>query len=112
MGGSLIKMSDIKRDCGDNVFAPYDETLEIREIEDYEIRFYFNPSRFNVSVDHIKPLMTHASLRAGVSGSNLSRIEFGEIIVRFNPAISDKRDRDFVKDIFIQFFSELKPVTL
>lgn len=112
MGGSLIKMSDIKRDCGDNVFAPYDETLEIREIEDYELRFYFNPSRFDVDSNCIKPLMTHASLRAGISGSNLSRIEFGEIIVRFNPAISDKRDRDFVKTIFTDYFKTLKPVTL
>lgn len=86
--------------------------LIIREIGDFELRFYFNPGRFNAEKIDIRPLMTHASLRVGISKSDLSRIRFGEIVVRLNPAISGEEDIEFVKKLFLDYFDNLSPVTL
>ena len=96
-----------------DTFLPYDEKpLIIREIDDFELRFYFNPSRFNAEEIDIKPLITRLSLRAGISKPDLSRIRFGEIVVRLNPAISNERDIKFIKEIFLNYFNNLSPVTL
>lgn len=94
-------------------YLPRNETpLIIREIGDFELRFYFNPSRFNAEEIDIKPLMTRASLRAGISKSDLSRIRFGEIVVRLNPAISGEKEIEFIKKLFLEYFDNLSPVTL
>lgn len=98
---------------GSDDYLPRNETpLIIREIDDFELRFYFNPGRFNVEEIDIKPLMTQASLRAGISKSDLSRIKFGEIVVRLNPAISGEGDIEFIKKLFLDYFTDLPPVTL
>lgn len=98
---------------GSNDFLPHNETpLIIREIGDFELRFYFNPGRFNAEEIDIKPLMTRASLRTGISKSDLSRIRFGEIVVGLNPAISGEEDIEFIKKLFFEYFDNLSPVTL
>lgn len=98
---------------GNDDFLSRNETpLIIREIGDFELRFYFNPGRFNAEKIDIKPLMTHASLRAGISKSDLSRMRFGEIVVRLNPAISGEEDIEFIKKLFLDYFDNLSPVTL
>ena len=105
----------------DMVFCVYDSEdflsgnespLIIREIGDFELRFYFNPGRFNVEEIDVKPLMTRASLRIGVSKPDLSRIRFGEIVVRLNPAISGEEDIEFIKKLFLDYFDNLSPFTL
>ena len=94
-------------------YLPLPETpLIIREIGDFELRFYFVPSRFNVKEDDIKPLMTRASLGARISKPDLSRIRFGEIVVRLNPAMSGEEDVEFIKKLFLDYFNNLPPVTL
>lgn len=96
-----------------NDFLPRNETpLIIREVSDFELRFYFNPGRFNAEKIDIEPLITRASLRAGISKSDLSRIRFGEIVVRLNPTISSEEDIEFVKKLFLDYFENLSPVTL
>lgn len=84
----------------------------MREIGDFELRFFFNPGEFRVTEADIKPLLTRASLRIGVSGADLSRVQFGEIIVRLNPAISDQRDAESLKQLFYEFFEKLPPISL
>lgn len=94
-------------------FLPRNEKpLVIREIDDFEIRFYFNPSRFNAEEIDIKTLITHLSLRVGISKLDLDRIRYGEIVIRLNPAISDKKDIEFIKKLFFDYFDNLSPVTL
>ena len=96
-----------------NDFLSRDETpLIIRENGDFELRFYFNPARFKVEKNDIKPLVTRASLRAGISGADLSRIRSGEIVVGLNPAISGEEDIEFIKNLFLDYFDNLSPVTL
>lgn len=96
----------------DNYLPRNEAPLIIREIGDFELRFYFNPGRFNAEEIDIKPLMTRASLRAGISKSDLSRIKFGEIVVRLNPAISGEEDIELIKKLFLDYFDSLSPVTL
>ena len=92
-------------------FTPHDEDpLIFREISDFELRIFFNPSRYNAEMIDVKPLMTRASLRAGVS-SDLSRIKFGEIVIRLNPAISGEEDVELIKNIFLDYFGDLPQVT-
>lgn len=103
----------VYRAHGSDNYLPRNEApLIIREVGDFELRFYFNPSRFNAEEIDIKPLMTRASLRAGISKSDLSRIKFGEIVVRLNPAISGEEDIKLIKKLFLDYFDNLSPVTL
>lgn len=96
-----------------NEFLSRDEApLTIRENGDFELRFYFNPARFKVEKNGIKPLMTRASLRTGISRADLNWIEFGEIVVGLNPAISGEEDIKFIKKLFLDYFDNLSPVTL
>ena len=96
-----------------NDFLSRDETpLIIRENGDFELRFYFNPARFKVEKNDIKPLVTRASLMARISRADLSRIKFGEIVVGLNPAISGEEAIEFVKKLFLDYFDNLSPVTL
>lgn len=114
-GGGNMDSSLLKKLEGsdDDIFTSYDEPpLTIREIEDVEIRFYFNPSSFDIDKSSVKPLITRASLRVGISGSDLDHLKFGEITIRLNPAISNEEDRDFVKKLFVDYFQSLKPITL
>ena len=94
-------------------FLPRNEKpLIVREIGDFEIRFYFNPSRFNAEEIDVKTLITHLSLRAGISKPDLDRIRYGEIVIRLNPAIFDKKDIEFIKKLFFDYFDNLSPVIL
>lgn len=110
MDSSLLKRFE---GSDDNIFTSYNEPpLTIREIGDVEIRFYFNPSSFDVDSSSIKSLVTRASLRVGISGSELDHLKLGEITIRFNPAISNEEDRDFVKKLFVDYFQSLTLITL
>ena len=101
------------RDGGSDEFLTPDENpLIIREIGDFELRFYFNPSRFDPTKIDIIPLITHMSLRVGISKPDLSRIEYGEIVIRLNPAISNKKDIKFIKKLLLDHFNKLSPITL
>ena len=99
-------------DDSDALLLHDEKPLVIREVGDYELRFYFNPSRFNIEDINVKPLITRISLRAGISKPDLSRIRFGEIVIRLNPAISDKEDAEFIKKLFLDYFDNLPPATL
>ena len=99
--------------CDSNEFLPRNEPpLIIRESGDFELRFYFNPARFRVEISDIKRLMTRVSLRAGISGADLNRISTGEIVVWLNPDISGEKDIKFIKNLFLDYFNNLSPVTL
>lgn len=99
-------------DDSDDYLSPPEAPLIIREIGDFELRFYFNPSRYDAKKIDVGPLLTHASLRVGTSKSDLSRISFGEIVVRLNPAISNEKDIKFIKKLFLDYFDKLSPITL
>ena len=92
--------------------SEYENPLTIREIGDFELRFYFNPELYDARKINVGPLITHASLMAGISKPDLSRIKYGEIVIRLNPAISDAQDIRYIKRIFTEYFDTVKPVTL
>ena len=96
----------------DEYWPPSEKPLIIREIGDYELRFYFNPGKYNAEEIEIRSLMTRISLRVGGASADLSRIRFGEIVVKLNPLISGEEDRRFIKQLFLSYFDDLSPVTL
>ena len=64
----------------DNPLPPKEPLLLIREVGDFELRFFFNPSRFNIKKVDIITLITSLSLRAGISKPDLDRLQYGEIV--------------------------------
>lgn len=95
----------------DNPLPPKEPLLLIREVGDFELRFFFNPSRFNIKKIDITTLITHLSLRAGISKPDLDRLQYGEIVIRLNPIITDKRDVEYIKNLFLEYFDILAPIT-
>ena len=95
----------------DNPLPPKDPLLLIREVGDFELRFFFNPSRFNIKKVDIITLITSLSLRAGISKPDLDRLQYGEIVTRLNPIITDKRDVEYIKNLFLEYFDNLAPIT-
>lgn len=91
----------------DFVFQKDTHPLTIRENKDYEIFFFFNPSKYSVDISRIREIMARASLRTGISGCELKNIEFGEISIHFNPITTDQKDRNFVKSLIEAYFDEL-----
>ena len=105
----VINNDRILNDDKDNL--SYSEKLFIvREIGDFEHRFYFNPGKYNV--EEIRPLMTLISLRVGGVSADLGRIRFGEVAVKLNPLLSGEEDRRFIKQLFLRYFDGLSQVTL
>lgn len=96
----------------DNPLPPKEPLLLIREVGDFELRFFFNPSRFNIKKVDIEFLITRLSLRAGISKPDLDRLQYGEIVIRLNPIITDKRDVEYIKNLFLEYFDNLAPITL
>lgn len=96
----------------DNSLPPKESPLLIREVGDFELRFFFNPSRFNIKKVNIEFLITRLSLRAGISKPDLDRLQYGEIVIRLNPIITDKRDVEYIKNLFLEYFDNLAPITL
>lgn len=96
----------------DNSLPPKEPLLLIREVGDFELRFFFNPSRFNIKKVDIEFLITRLSLRAGISKPDLDRLQYGEIVIRLNPIITDKRDVEYIKNLFLEYFDNLAPITL
>lgn len=95
----------------DNPLPPKEPLLLIREVGDFELRFFFNPSRFNIKKVDIITLITSLSLRAGISKPDLDRLQYGEIVIRLNPIITDKRDVEYIKNLFLEYFDNLAPIT-
>lgn len=95
----------------DNPLPPKEPLLLIREVGDFELRFFFNPSRFNINKVDIITLITSLSLRAGISKPDLDRLQYGEIVIRLNPIITDKRDVEYIKNLFLEYFDNLAPIT-
>lgn len=95
----------------DDPLPPKESPLLIREVGDFELRFFFNPSRFNIKKIDITTLITHLSLRAGISKPDLDRLQYGEIVIRLNPIITDKRDVEYIKNLFLEYFDNLAPIT-
>lgn len=95
----------------DNPLPPKEPLLLIREVGDFELRFFFNPSRFNIKKVDIEFLITRLSLRAGISKPDLDRLQYGEIVIRLNPIITDKRDVEYIKNLFLEYFDNLAPIT-
>ena len=95
----------------DNPLPPKEPLLLIREVGDFELRFFFNPSRFNIKKVDIITLITSLSLRAGISKPDLDRLQYGEIVTRLNPIITDKRDVEYIKNLFLEYFDNLAPIT-
>lgn len=95
----------------DNPLPPKEPLLFIREVGDFELRFFFNPSRFNIKKVDIITLITSLSLRAGISKPDLDRLQYGEIVIRLNPIITDKRDVEYIKNLFLEYFDNLAPIT-
>ena len=82
--------------------------LVTRENGDYEIRFFFDPSKCSVNVDCLKARLTEASLRTGICGCELKNIKFGEFSVIMNPVVSNEDDREFVIKLFMDYFVQLE----
>lgn len=95
----------------DNPLLPKEPLLLIREVGDFELRFFFNPSRFNIKKVDIEFLITRLSLRAGISKPDLDRLQYGEIVIRLNPAIMDRGDVEYIKNLFLEYFDNLTPIT-
>lgn len=95
----------------DNPLPPKEPLLLIREVGDFELRFFFNPSRFNIKKVDIITLITSLSLRAGISKPDLDRLQYGEIVIRLNPIITDKRDVEYIKNLFLEYYDNLAPIT-
>ena len=95
----------------DNPLPPKEPLLLIREVGDFELRFFLNPSRFNIKKVDIITLITSLSLRAGISKPDLDRLQYGEIVIRLNPIITDKRDVEYIKNLFLEYFDNLAPIT-
>ena len=95
----------------DDPLPPKEALLLIREVGDFELRFFFNPSRFNIKKVDIITLITSLSLRAGISKPDLDRLQYGEIVIRLNPIITDKRDVEYIKNLFLEYFDNLAPIT-
>ena len=85
----------------DNPLPPKEPLLLIREVGDFELRFFFNPSRFNIKKVDIEFLITRLSLRAGISKPDLDRLQYGEIVIRLNPIITDKRAVSILRIFFL-----------
>lgn len=102
---------EARSDYAENDPLPPKETLLIiREVGDFELRFFFNPSRFNIKKVDIITLITRLSLRAGISKPDLDRLQYGEIVIRLNPIITDKRDVEYIKNLFLEYFDNLAPI--
>ena len=95
----------------DNPLPPKETPLIIREVGDFELIFFFNPSRFSIKKVDIESLITRLSLRVGISKPDLDRLQYGEIVIRLNPIITDKRDIEYIKNLFLEYFDNLAPIT-
>ena len=95
----------------DNPLPPKEPLLLIREVGDFELRFFFNPSRFNIKKVDIITLITSLSLRAGISKPDLDRLQYGEIVIRLNPIIMGRGDVEYIKNLFLEYFDNLAPIT-
>lgn len=96
----------------DDPLPPKEPPLLIREVGDFELRFFFNPSRFNIKKVDIESLITRLSLRAGISKPDLDRLQYGEIVIRLNPIIMGRGDVEHIKNLFLEYFDNLAPITL
>lgn len=94
----------------DDPLPPKESPLLIREVGDFELRFFFNPSRFNIKKIDITTLITHLSLRAGISKPDLDRLQYGEIVIRLNPIIMGRGDVEYIKNLFLEYFDNLAPI--
>lgn len=94
----------------DDPLPPKESPLLIREVGDFELRFFFNPSRFSIKKVDIESLITRLSLRVGISKPDLDRLQYGEIVIRLNPIITDKRDVEYIKNLFLEYFDNLAPI--
>lgn len=95
----------------DDPLPPKEPPLLIREVGDFELRFFFKPSRFSIKKVDIESLITRLSLRVGISKPDLGRLQYGEIVIRLNPIITDKRDVEYIKNLFLEYFDNLAPIT-
>lgn len=103
---------NVGSDCDIDIPLPPRETpLIVREVGDYELRFFFNPSRFYVRKVNIESLITRLSLKVGISKPDLDRLQYGEIVIRLNPAIMDRGDVEYIKNLFLEYFDNLAPIT-
>lgn len=95
----------------DDPLPPKEPLLLIREVGDFELRFFFNPSRFSIKKVDIESLITRLSLRVGISKPDLDRLQYGEIVIRLNPIIMGRGDVEYIKNLFLEYFDNLAPIT-